>query len=336
MPKRDNREDPKVIRMLRDYRLGLIAREDNQIERLARHWLRIENSLKDEMALLALQIKEARDNGKSITEQLLRRMDRYEKLDKQMKVQILKFSKDIAVDDIETEQYEYGQMALSASIDAIAMQFNFAPSFDRLSADHIETYVGLAGDGSPLYDLLKEAYPASLDAVIKELLQGSAKGLNPNQVAYNMSRAMGIGLERITLIARTEQLRVNRLVSADQYRASGLDGVMKRVATKDGRACMACLVSDGEIIPLNSVLDDHPRGRCVAVFQVKGSPTINWEKGPDWFVRQPEDFQREMMGDKKFTLWKEGAFKLPQLRETDYSSVWGSSPREATIEELVS
>jgi hypothetical protein len=334
MPRSREVGDPKIIRMLREYRQSLIDREDKQIKRLARHWIQIENSLSSEMQLLAIELQAAQLEGKAITEQLLNRMSRYQRLDNQMKAQILKFAREQAVLDIEAEQREFGQMALGIASDVIAYQFKFGVAFDRLPADHVEVYVGLLGDGNPLYKLLKEAYPDSLDGVVKALLEGTAKGINPNQVAFNMSRAMGMGLERITLIARTEQLRVNRLVSADQYRASGLQGVMKRVATKDDRVCMACLVSDGEIIPLDKELDDHPRGRCVAVFQVQSSPTIQWQKGADWFVRQEESLQRAMMGDKKYELWKDGVFKLPDLRQTDYSSIWGNSPRVATLAEL--
>lgn len=326
--------DPQIIRMLRDYRFSLIAREDNQLERLAKEWIKIERSLSDEMLLLALQIRDAQLQDKVITEQLIRRMSRYEQLRDQMKSQILDFTKQTAVPDIEGEQREFGHAALQVSNDVIRMQYKFGVSFDVLPSDHVETYVGLLGDGHPLYSLLKEAYPDSLDGVIKALLEGTAKGLNPNTIAMNMSRGMGMGLDRITLIARTEQLRVNRLVSADQYRTSGLQGVMKRVATKDDRVCMACLVSDGEIIPLDKELEDHPRGRCSTLFQIRNTPIIQWEKGPDWFIKQSEEVQRQMMGDKKYELWQQGVFKLPDLRQTNYSPVWGSSPREATLQEL--
>lgn len=326
--------DPKVIQMLKEYRLSLIAREEDQTKRLARSWLSIESKLSDEMLLLARQIEDEKLKGSVITEQLLRRMSRYEKLQAQMKVEILNWTKEVAVLDIEREQLEYGTSALKVTQDVIKNSFRFAPAFDRLPIDAVETYVGYLGDGTPLYRLLKEAYPDALDGVINSLLQGTAKGINPNQIAYDMARSMGMGLERITLIARTEQLRVTRSVSAQQYRASGIEGVMKRVATKDDATCLACLVSDGEVIPLDQELDDHPRGRCVAVFQPASAPLINWEKGQDWFERQSPELQKEMMGDKKFTLWQEGQFKLSDLRQTDHDPVWGNSPRVATLQEL--
>lgn len=330
----DKKTDPAVIQLLRQYRLALINREDEQIKRLAKAWYSIETSLKDEMLLLSMEINQAKLDGSVITEQLIRRMERYKKLDAQMKSQILRFAKDTAVPDIEAEQLQFGMTGVQSAYEAVKITSAAGYVFDRLAVDAVETYVGLLGDGTPLYRLLKEAYPESLDGVIKALLEGTAKGLNPNQVAFNMSRSMGMGLERITLIARTEQLRVNRLVSSQQYRESGLQGVMKRVATKDDRTCMACLASDGEIIPLDKELDDHPRGRCFAVFQIAKSPTVQWEKGLQWFERQDETLQRSMLGPQKYDLWKSGAFSLPDLRRTDHNDTWGDSPRVATIKEL--
>lgn len=328
------RTDPEVIRVLREHRAALINREEEQTIRLAKSWLTIEQSLSDEMLLLALQIQEEQAKGSVITEQLLRRMSRYEKLNSQMKAEILKYSKDVAEPDIEKEQFQYGLSGLQSASDAIKLTAGLGVQFDKLPVDAIETYVGYLGDGTPLNRLLKEAYPDALDGVVKAFLDGAARGLNPNAIALNASRSMGIGLERITLIARTEQLRVSRNVSAQQYRESGLDGYMRRVATKDDKVCMACLLLDGQKIPLDQELDDHPRGRCIAVFQINKSPVIQWEKGESWFMRQEESLQRQMMGNDKFEAWKNGAFKLSDIAQIQVNKTWGNSPRVATLKEL--
>ncbi len=328
------KNDPGVIQVLRSYRLALIAREEDQTKRLAASWLQLEQSLNDKILLLALQIQDAQANNTIITEQLLRRMDRYQQLQSQMKTEILDYAKDTAVPDIESEQLQYGKMAIQSASESIKMSAGLGVQFDKLPTDAVETYVGYLGDGTPLYRLLKETYPETLDGVIKSFLEGAAAGLNPTQIAFNASRSLDIGLERITLIARTEQLRVSRNVSADQYRASGLDGYMRRVATKDAAVCMACLMLDGQIIPLDEELDDHPRGRCVAVFQIKGSPIIQWEKGMDWFIKQEESLQRSMMGNEKFEMWKSDIFKLEDLARIQVNNTWGNSPRVATIKEL--
>lgn len=327
--------DPEVIQHLRQYRLALIAREEDQTKRLAASWFQLEKSLSDDMLLLGLQIQEEQAKGSIITEQLLRRMDRYKKLDNQMKSQILKYAKTTATNDIEKEQLSYGISAIQSASEAIRLTAGLGVKFDRLPVDAIETYVGYLGDGTPLYRLLKEAYPESLNGVVNAFLEGASKGLNPNTIAFNASRALGIGLERITLIARTEQLRVSRNVSSQQYRDSGLQGYMRRVATKDSAVCMACLMLDGQIIPLDQELDDHPRGRCVAVFQIKGSPVVQWEKGADWFVKQEESLQRQMMGNDKFEAWKDGTFELKDIAKIQESKIWGDSPRVATLKELV-
>ncbi len=329
-----SRQDPEVIRSLREYRLALIQREVNQTERLASAWIEIETKLNDDMLLLALEIQQKKMAGDVITEQLLRRMDRYQKLQAGMKNEILDYAKDTAIPDIEAEQLEYGKMAIQSASKAIKLSGELGVQFDRLPVDAVETFVGHLGDGTPLYRLIKEAYPESLDAVVKSLLEGTAKGINPQAIAFNMSRSLGVGLERITLIARTEQLRVARMTSAEQYRKSGLNGVMRRVATKDDRVCPACLALDGEVIPLDKELEDHPRGRCVAVFQIKNTPTIQWEKGQDWFAKQEDSLQKNILGNEKWQLWKDGQFQFSDLGQKTYSKIWGASPRVPSIQEL--
>src|ERR1044072_4266447 len=146
MPKRVLQE-PEVIKMLRQYRLALIAREDQQIERLAKSWLLVENSLRDDMALLALEIQNAQVSGSIVTEQLLRKMARYKKLDNQMKATILDYVKDAAVPDIEKEQLEYGLLAIQSASEAIRLSSALGVAFDRLPKSAVETYVGFLGDG---------------------------------------------------------------------------------------------------------------------------------------------------------------------------------------------
>jgi hypothetical protein len=120
-----------------------------------------------------------------------------------------------------------------------------------------------------------------------------------------------------------------------QYQQSGLKGYKRRLVTKDDRTCMACLVSDGEIIPIDQVLDDHPRGRCTEVFVIDGAPPIVWNTAQDWFMSQSDETQQAMMGPEKWGLWKDGKFDLQDLRRDNHSSIWGDSPREATIAELL-
>lgn len=320
------RPEPEILQVLRNYRLSLIDRESVQTKRLAQSWFEMEVALNDQMQLLAFELLARKEKGDVITEQLIRRMERYQSLKNQLKDQVLRYTQQIAVPDIESEQLAYGELGFKQAAQAItgASAPSIGVQFDRLPVDAIEDMVGLLGNGSPLNTLLQEAYPDALDGIAKGLLNGLAQGLSPDKIAYDMAQGMGLGLERITLIARTEQLRVWRTSTERQYQNSnGAVLGKKRLAARD--ACMACLVLDGEFIPLGEPLSDHPRGRCTSVPVVRGAPELKWETGKEWFEKQSEELQRERMGDQAFELWKAGAFQLEDLAMHKHSDEWGDS-----------
>jgi len=61
---------------------------------------------------------------------------------------------------------------------------------------------------------------------------------------------------------------------------------------------------------------------------------IQWEKGPDWFERQEDDLQKNILGNEKWQLWKDGVFDFKDLGQKTFDPVWGSSPRTPSIKEL--
>ena len=259
----DNPHSAAVVRLLQENRNALLAREDLQLQRMAKSWLQIERSLHSDMELLAYQIEDAKAAGKAVTEQLLRKQKLYQLLDKKLEEQVLKYAKTTAVTDISAEQAAYAKAGVQSAVAAIKTSYiNMVPSFSVLSPTAFETMVGLLGDGTPLYRLLKQAYPDALDGIVKGLLQGVARGIGPNQTAKEMAQGMGMGLQRITLIARTEQLRMWRIATAQQYQESKVVERSKRLCMKDERTCLACLVMDGQVIPLDETMSDHPRGRA--------------------------------------------------------------------------
>jgi SPP1 gp7 family putative phage head morphogenesis protein len=329
----DQLQEPTVIRLLRSFREALLAREDAQLTRMAKQWLMIERLLENDMIILAAELLEAKFKGLPITLQLIARMTRYQVLKAQLKKEVLKYAREKAVADIAAEQLAYTKHGIDGAATVIKT-IKAGIQFKLLSPDALTDYIGMLGDKTPLYRLLKEAYPDALDGVIKGLLNGVARGVGPNQIAKEMAQGMGLGLQRITLIARTEQLRMWRTSTAKQYEESGVVKYSRRLATKDTRVCMSCLMRDGEVIPPNEILSDHPRGRCTSVPVVVGAPEIKWELGKDWFLRQDEATQREMMGQGMYNLWKETDFPIQDLVGTAESKVWGNSPRVKSLQEM--
>ena len=73
---------------------------------------------------------------------------------------------------------------------------------------------------------------------------------------------------------------------------------------------------------------------CTTIANIRGVKDVQWETGKQYFNKLSPEEQRARMGSEKYQLWKDGKFKLDDLSKLQHSTVWGSSPRVATISEL--
>jgi very-short-patch-repair endonuclease len=105
-----------------------------------------------------------------------------------------------------------------------------------------------------------------------------------------------------------------------------------------------CIAKDGEFYDTKSAMDDHPNGRCYMLPVTKSyeelgidapEPEFQRETAREWFRRQDEATQREMMGDAKYEAWKEGRFALEDIAKVNRSDVWGDSWVPKSLRELV-
>jgi hypothetical protein len=126
-------------------------------------------------------------------------------------------------------------------------------------------------------------------------------------------------------IARTETLRVYRLTTLERYRASGVVVGYRRLASKSARTCVACLMADGRFYALDEPFDQHPNCRCTLVPVLRTGDLVQWETGQEWFRRQPERVQREMLGPARYQLWRAGQVTLDDLVTRIEDSTWGGA-----------
>lgn len=329
------RKDPPVVTTLRAYREALDARELATMRDMAARWVEIERRLDADIAALAYEIQRRRDAGEIITQQIIWRAERYQVLKARLADEVRRYNSEQAIPIITTAQKQNAWMGVEAARDAITAGYNGRniPYFPILSRDQVETMAGFLGNGSPLNTLLKNDYPDALNGLTNALVNGMARGLGAADVAREMADGMGMGLERAMLISRTEINRAYRMASVQQYRESRVVSGFRRLVKK-ATACMACLMLDGEPLELASELDDHPRGKCVAVPVIIGGPIAQWQTGPEWFNTLTADEQRSKMGAEKYELWKAGAIEPRDLAGVHHSPVWGDSPRVRTVKEL--
>lgn len=326
--------DPLVVQVLREHRNRLDGMEASLMDDMGRRWLGIERRLESDISALANEMARRAAQGETITPAMAYRSERYKILQRQIQAEVMKYNKDYAVDYISGAQERYATLGLQASQDALVSMYPspLSAQFNRINLDAVNDMIGFAGDGSPLYKLLKEDYPVTTDGIVDALIDGLVRGQNPTQTARAMVEAMGSGLDRALTIARTETLRAYRTASVEQYRQSGVTSGFKRLVARD-EACLACLVLDGEVYELEAEFDDHPNGRCTVVPIIAGMDEPQWQTGQEWLAEQSEERQREIMGNTRFDLWR-GGVPLDAFATKTHSDVWGDTPAIVNIRDL--
>ncbi|MFA6046179.1 MAG: phage minor head protein [Phycisphaerales bacterium] len=309
-------------------------------------WRRI----RKETDALLRQISEARAAGEDVRAWWLYREARLDILREQVEREIASYSA-AAAQAIRGGEADAVDMALDHSERLARAGLGEPPPgvtvpWTRLNREAVTDLVGFLHDGSPLASLLGELGPEAAKAIGDALVVGVSLGQGPREIARAIRREGGMPLVRALRISRTEVMRSYREASHRSYQANS-DVVKGWIwhSALDKRTCMSCVSMHGSFHTNNERLDDHPNGRCSAVprtktwaeLGIKGaretSPTI--EKGADWFARQPEDVQREMMGPAKYAAWKDDQFALKDMVGRSRSKEWGTHRFERSLTDIL-
>src|SRR3990172_1316982 len=281
---------PLVTRVMLRFKADLLAMETLQVAEMTRRWLEMENFLLEEFESLAAYIKKLRDAGEEIPRSKIVKLNRYRSFLAQIADQLNQYT-NYAEGFIAAEQRNWLVLAIEHAVQAIKAYYathgRVAGAFNILPVSAIESMVGLAGNGSPLRNLLTASWPNAIEGLTESLINAIALGKNPNETALLMAKKFGVGLDRAINIARTEQLRVYRTANLAQYKESGVVRGYQRLSARDTRVCPACLFADdGTIYSLDDPFDEHPQGRCTPVPVVIGLPVVTWQSGISWFESQ--------------------------------------------------
>lgn len=325
--------DPAVVVAMRAFKRDLLARETGQMAAMTRRWLQIEKTLQGDLNALLGKADEWRKDGRNPTRAMIMGEERYRSLIAQANAEATRYQH-YAEGLITSEQRYLGELGIEHAAEAIRAAGGV--SFNILPRDAVEYMTGLCGDGSPLFSLLKERAiaPDAVSGLTDALVKGIGAGYNPTKVARQMADGLSAGLQKALVIARTEQLRVYRTANVAQYRESGVVKSFRRLATKDARTCLACLARDGELIPLGREMYDHPMGRCTSIPVLEAGPEIEVETGAQWFERQSDGKQREILGAQRYKEWKGGVFQFSNLARVTHNDTWGDGLRVPTLQEL--
>jgi hypothetical protein len=315
--------DPLVVRQMREFQRRLAAREARQMAEMARRWIGVQDHLETTINKLAKDIAAKRVAGQDVTRAALWRMERYQDLLLQTRREIARYVDGYAVGAVRAEQLRLIDLAAEHFVAEARTQIGL--TLTRLPVEAVRNMVGLAGDGSPLRDLLMKSWPTAVDGLTQKLIDATALGWNPNKTARAMREGIDEGLERMIGIARSEQIRVYRQADYQAALDTGMVTGMQRLAARQERTCLACLLDYGHVYPIEMQPGDHVLGRCKFVKVWMGRAADTWLSGREWFEGLDEDAQRRIMGTGRWQAWKDGTVKLDDMVRQTNDPTWGHS-----------
>lgn len=324
-----------VIRLAEQYHDALVRQDMQALARIARAYAGIVTRLQAEIEALAFEIAGL---DQATTGQVIR-MDRYRRLLTTATNELTRYQAWLGVelDTISSDMIERGLAESLELVRASAGTGAVSGALRGLPVETVKTLLGFLDPEGPLYNRLRFLAPATVDRLAQYIIDSIALGKNPRAWAREIMRVFGIGLTDSLRMARTVQLWSYRESSRYNYIANQ-DIVRGWIwfARLDDRVCMSCVVMHGTRHPLSEPLDDHYNGRCTALPITITNPNLAVEPGIDWFERQPEAVQKQMMGPKKWRAWRDGKFRFADLSRQLPDEVYGTMRTETPLKDLVS
>lgn len=237
----------KQEKLLLEYMDLLQSREAKEFLRLADLWSNISETLDN----LITRLSEL----ENLSENQLFHLDLYKRFLEESR-EIITVYNGIAEGIITNEQEEFASLGIQSAQELIGVSFS-----NRLNIEDVKYMIGNTREGTPLFNLLQESYPQTVDKITNTLVESMALGRGPIETARLMYRDMDLNLNRALLIARTEQLNVFRGSQTEQYKASGIVKGVLLITEPD--ACELCIAEEtNNPHELGWIVDIHPNCRC--------------------------------------------------------------------------
>ncbi len=324
--------DSVVADLVRKQKAAILRREALELREMTRRWLEVERAMEAELLKTATALAE---NGGIVTEAMVLRDKHFINLLYRARAEYGKYADEFETQAVQMQTYglETGIVDAASVLSLAIEEAGLGVSFEMLNVDAINAMIGLTADGTPLRSLLMKSYGDAVNGLTRELLTGLAKGLAPKDVAKAMADGFGVGLDRAMVISRTELLRSYRLGTQEQYRSSEVVTQYKRLAVKDERTCLGCLIQDGEIFENAEDFAEHPNGRCTLVPVVRGAKIPEWESGKTWLQSLPQEKQKAILGNKRFEMFTSGT-PLEAFSTLKPNKTWGGAFVPTALKDL--
>ncbi len=239
----------RALEVIQDMQRALEEMEAEEFLLLSKKWNIVEGELE------SLIIKIASKEIKTKTD--LFKDEHYKKFLEQSKKYIERYDS-VASGIITNNKILSANLGTETTYKALDI---FRVDFYRMSPEKINAMIGITKDTAPLYEILIKSYPKTIDKLVDTLIKSQALGYNPMKTARLMKDAMDGNRKRALLVARTEQLRSNRLASLTSMEKSGVCKGWIRIESVDALTCDECLEANGSKHSFEEQFDTHPNCR---------------------------------------------------------------------------
>ncbi len=208
-----------------------------------------------------------------------------------------------------------------------------AARWTGLNSNAVADLVGSLSDGSPLQAWMERVVPESVTAVRDTLLDGVARGINPEDLARRLAAVSDLPLERALTVSRTETMRSYRSAGLASMQAnSDILAGYERSASLSVTSCAACIATAGKFYPLSHPFEEHVRGRCSPIPVLKDATLLaDIQTGPEWFAEQSAATQKTILGPGAYEAYRRKEIALEDMAHVRRDDVWGNSVQRASL-----
>lgn len=264
------------------------------------------------------------------------RADRLAQLTKALESDVARMTQE--GEEIVTQSQEHGIVSgVEHSRELAALvQPAVEASWSTPDVGALRKLVGFMQNGSPLRDVFRRLGGDLTTNVAAILETGLIQGMNPRRMAGLAVREAGANRDHALLVYRTESMRAFRESTRESFQANS-DVVQGWIwnAHLGTRTCAACIALHGTVFPNEEPMGTHPMCRCAMVPQViwngEVQTVLREPSGEDWFARQSEVFQREILGKAKFAAYRDGSIGLRDLIGVIETPEWGVTRFEQSL-----
>ena len=210
-----------------------------------------------------------------------------------------------------------------------------AARWTSLNSSAVTDLVGSLSDGSPLADWIERVVPESVQTVRDTLLDGVARGINPEDLARQLAAATDLPLQRAMTTTRSVVMDAYRSASIASYEANQdiLEPFWEWSAALDSTTCNACVSLSGQQFPITVRFQpSHRNCRCTSLPVLRDAPLLGHiQTGPEWFAEQPAAWQRSRFPVGLRDDFDAGRVGIQDMAHLRRDEVWGDSYQVASI-----